>query len=252
MTGFLLNLHQKTDSILNLILPHRCLICGATGVEDSQLCPSCWGQISFLQPPWCQCCGWPFPYDMPDTTLCGYCARNLPPFTTARAVMTYDENSRPLLLKLKHGDGTYLAPTLSAWMARIGKDILDNTDMIIPVPLHWRRLLVRRYNQAALLAKVIAETTHIPMVLRVLRRRRATPSQGHYSREQRHLNVRHAFHIPSKYHTTLACKRIVLVDDVFTTGATVTECAKTLLSAGASRVDVLILARVIRPLAIHF
>jgi ComF family protein len=159
-------------------------------------------------------------------------------------VLRYDKHSRPLVLALKHGDRTHLARALGRWMRRAGGDILDGVDLIVPVPLHWTRLFARRYNQAGLLAHAIHAAGGPPVAPDWLIRRRRTPSQGRLGALARARNVRGAFALrPGR---SVKGKRLVIVDDVLTTGATVEECARVLRRGGAEYVGVLTLARALR------
>jgi ComF family protein len=156
--------------------------------------------------------------------------------------MLYDDGSRKLVLGFKHGDRTYAAGALAAWMHRAADEFISAADFLVPVPLHRWRLFKRRYNQSSLLAHALGRLAGKPVLPHLLRRIRATPSQGHRKRKERQENVRGAFAITG--HEQIAGKNIVLVDDVLTTGATVEECSRVLLDAGAARVDVLVLSRV--------
>jgi ComF family protein len=169
-------------------------------------------------------------------------------FVQCRSAVAYQEGSRPLILKFKQGDGTYLAPGLANLMLRAGQDILSHTDLLIPVPLHWKRLFMRQYNQATLLSSQLSRLTKIPTCTNILKRHRSTPKQGRQSRKERYANVRGAFTIPLGMESFLEGKRLTLIDDVYTTGATLTECARILLNGGAKEVRVLTLARVITSL----
>jgi len=151
-------------------------------------------------------------------------------------------------LKLKQGDGTYLAPGLSRLMMRVGQDILSQTDFLIPVPLHWKRLFSRQYNQATLLSHEITYETNIPTRTDLIKRHHSTKKQGHQTRKERYANIKNAFAIPFGKASQIKGKRVTLIDDVFTTGATLSECARILLEGGAKEVRVLTLARVIMPL----
>lgn len=233
---------------LDLVLPPRCFGCGDITSEHHVLCPNCWKNCSFLSSPWCALCGWPFPYEMPDQALCPSCYRLPPLFVQCRSALAYHEGTRGFILKLKQGDGTYLAPGLSRLMMRVGKDILSQTDLLIPVPLHWSRLFLRQYNQATLLSNQITHQTSIPTRTDLIKRHRSTPKQGHQNRKERYANVRGAFTVPFNKTSFLKGKRLTLIDDVFTTGATLNECARILLNGGAKEVRVLTLARVITPL----
>ncbi|HEX9790784.1 MAG TPA: ComF family protein [Kiloniellales bacterium] len=231
---------------LNSLLPPRCLACGDTVEQPGALCAACWRGLDFLGPPLCAVCGLPFAFDMGPAAVCGACAGEKPAYDRARSVLRYDDGSRGLILGFKHADRTEGAPAYGAWLARAGAELLADTELIVPVPLHWRRLFTRRYNQAALLAQALGRQARLPVAPDVLRRRRHTPSQGHLSAEARARNVAGAFAVaPAKRHL-VADRRVLLVDDVLTTGATAAACAATLRRAGVAAVDVLVLARVIR------
>ena len=217
-------------AVVDGVLPPRCLACGEIVEEPHALCSRCWGGITFFAPPWCVLCGLPFPHPMGEDALCGGCARERPAWDQARAVLRYDKNSRRLVLGLKHGDRTHIAAAFGRWMHRNGGEVLAGADLLVPVPLHWTRLFQRRYNQAALLAQLV--------------RRRRTPMQGHLGPAARERNVRGAFAMRGR--RSVVGKRVVIVDDVLTTGATVAECARVLKRAGATSVGVLTLARALR------
>ncbi|HTC19093.1 MAG TPA: ComF family protein [Stellaceae bacterium] len=240
-----LDFRRLGGALLDLLLPPRCLRCGEAVSEQGALCAECWHKISFIGTACCDCCGLPFDLDLGQDTLCALCARDKPPFSRARSAMRYDEESRPLVLAFKHGDKLQLAPALGRFMRRAGASLLAETDVIVPVPLHWTRLFARRYNQAAVLAHAVGKASGIPVGADWLQRRRATPSQGRQSRTERRRNVAGAFAV--KHGRKVENLRVLLIDDVLTTGATVAECAMVLLKAGAMRVDVLTLARTSRP-----
>ena len=234
---------------LGAVLPPRCLACGEIVDLQGTLCPGCWTKLSFLQAPWCMCCGLPFEFDAGYGALCGTCSRQAPVFDRARSVLAYDDGSRPLLLAFKHGDATHAAATYGGWMRRAAAELLPESDLVAPVPLHRLRLLRRKYNQAGLLALALAKSAGLPAVPDLLVRRRATRSQGSLGRSARVRNVRGAFAVRPSRSPMVAGRRFLLVDDVFTTGATVEECARVLKRAGASTVMVVTLARVLRPAA---
>jgi ComF family protein len=237
-------LRQLVDSVL----PPRCLNCQAIVDGDSALCSDCWPMFDFLAPPVCESCGFPFEYDPgPRDAVCGACLAHPPHFDRARSVLVYGDHSRKLILDFKHGDRTWPAPAFGRWLARAAADLVEEADLAAPVPLHRSRLYARRYNQASLLALALGSETGLRVVPELLARHRPTPSQGRMSPGARRRNVRGAFRIRHGFAAEVAGQRILLVDDVFTTGATVGECARTLKKAGAAAVDVLTLARVVRP-----
>jgi ComF family protein len=160
--------------------------------------------------------------------------------------MIYNEASRDLILSFKHGDRTHAAAAYGKWLHRTGLQLVEENDLLLPVPLHWSRLFHRRYNQAALLAVEIARFCQMPVETNLLLRPKKTASQGHKTPNQRYNNLRGAFSVPVHAEIKLKARRVLLVDDVFTTGATVSACSKTLLQAGVKSVDVLTLARVVR------
>ena len=246
---------------LDALLPPQCLSCAELVSEPGALCAACWARLRFIATPLCRICGWPFETDptMGDSTaaedinaappadlVCGACLREPPSYDRARSVLAYDEASRGLILGFKHADRTHAAPAFARWLARAGGELLITADVIVPVPLHWSRLLARRYNQAALLGIGLAKLTGKTSVPDLLIRRRRTPSQGHLSRSERLRNVAGAFAVRPSRLAQLRGRRILLVDDVLTTGATVSACAGVLRRAGAASIDVLTLARVVR------
>lgn len=237
-------LRRLWDGFLDLLLPPRCLSCGVTVPALGTLCVGCWREITFLGAPCCACCGYPFDFDLGANGLCGACAAQTPAFDRARAAMRYDDASRQLVLALKHGNRLHLAPTLAQWMRRAGAELLAEADLLVPVPLHWTRLFARRYNQAAVLALALAKSGGLAVSADCLIRRRRTPSQGRKNASARRRNVAGAFVL--RRAGEVRGKRVVLVDDVLTTGATVEECARVLKRAGAAKVDVLALARAVR------
>ena len=230
-------------AVVDAVLPPRCLACGGTVDETDALCGPCWTAMSFFAPPWCAVCGLPFPHPIGEGAICADCARERASWNRARAAMRYDKHSRRLVLGLKH-DGTHLAHAFGIWMRRAGAELLDGADFVVPVPLHWTRLFARRYNQAGLLAHAIHAAGGPPVAPDWLVRQRRTPSQGRLGPLARARNVRGAFAL--RPGCEVAGKRLVLVDDVLTTGATVEECARVLRREGAAFVGVLTLARALR------
>jgi ComF family protein len=233
--------------LLDLVLPPRCLGCGVMVEAQGRLCAECWRRLGFLAPPLCRLCGYPLPHALPEAPLCPQCASEPPVYDRARAALRYDDGSRGLILAFKHADRTDTAPAFGAWLARAGAELLADADLLAPVPLHRLRLLRRGYNQAAVLARFLARETGLPMLPQLLLRCRATRSQQGLSGQARLDNVTGgAFRVAHRHRARLAEARVVLIDDVMTTGATIGSCARVLKRAGAARVDVLTLARVVR------
>ncbi|MCR6632957.1 MAG: ComF family protein [Magnetospirillum sp.] len=233
--------------VLDAVLPPLCLSCGAVVAEPGTLCPDCWGRMGFLGAPHCFACGHPFDFDAgaAEQALCAPCLDKPPPWRRARAVLRYDEHSKPLILRFKHADRLEGAPAFARWLARAGAELLAEADLIVPVPLHRWRLLARRYNQAAVLALALGRLSGVAVAPYALVRARRTPVQGHLDREQRRRNVKGAFVLPERRRALVQGRRVLLVDDVLTTGATVDECSRVLLEGGAASVDVLTLGRVV-------
>ncbi len=230
--------------LLDLILPPRPLNEGAGSVQTLGLTAEAWGRISFVEAPCCDACGAPFAYDQGQGALCPACHARRPAFDRGRAACLYDEASRDLILKLKHADRSDLAGLFARWIARSASDVLGDADAVVPVPLHRLRLLRRRYNQAAEIARRLSAQTSVAYFPDALVRVRATRGQGGQSAAGRRRNVAGAFRVPTGWRRRVEGRRLVLIDDVLTTGATLEGCARALKSAGAASVDVAVIARV--------
>lgn len=238
-------------SLLDLLLPPQCIGCDSVVEDLGTLCVDCWQAVTFIGRPHCAACGLPFEFDDAsgsEQSLCGACIRQPPVFERARAAFAYDDHSRHLILAFKHGDRTDHAPAFARWLERTGAELLQQADIIAPVPLHWTRLFARRYNQAALLALALHKRTGIALAADLLTRTRRTPSQGKLGPSARRRNVSGAFRLTEKYSAAIKNKRVLIVDDVMTSGATATAASRALLKGGAAAVDVLTLSRVVRPL----
>ncbi len=203
-----------------------------------------WERIRFIDGPVCDGCGAPFAYDLGPGALCPACLARPRGLDRARAACVYDEHSRDLILKLKHADRTDLAPLFARWLSRAATELLAETDALCPVPLHPRRLLARRYNQAAEIARPLARLVRVAYRPDALVRTRSTLTQGGKSGRGRRLNVQGAFLVPERARAQVAGRRILLIDDVLTTGATAEACAKALKAAGAAHVALAVVARV--------
>ena len=233
---------------LDLVFKPHCLSCRNSHTEGVGLCSNCWGRLNFLGPPECLRCGIPFELLDPSSfdlqeLLCGSCVRKPPIFQHHRSILTYDEASKKLILPFKHSDCTDLAPLFGSWLSRRLSDLPDRPELIIPVPLHPIRLLQRRYNQTALLSVQLSRATGIPNCPLTLVRIRNTASQGAIKTGSRYRNVRDAFSV--RRTEKIVNKHVLLLDDVYTTGATLNECSSTLLSQGAASISALTIAKVV-------
>ena len=229
---------------LDIALPTLCVACREP-VDGEGVCAECWAKLSFIAPPFCPRLGIPFVYDPGPGLLSMEAIANPPAYARARAAVRYDDVARTLVHALKYQDRTDLAPAMGRWMARAGRELLEGADALVPVPLHWRRGWSRRYNQSGALARVIERQTGVKLASEALRRVRPTQQQIGLSRSERASNVQGAFKVASDRKADIAGRRLVLVDDVLTSGATVDACARALLRAKAASVDVLVFARVV-------
>lgn len=229
---------------LDVALPPLCPTCRDV-VTDKGVCPRCWSKLSFIAPPYCPRLGIPFVYDPGPGILSMQAIAHPPAYQRARAAVRFDETARALVHAFKYNDRLDLAPMIGDWMARAGRELLDGADALVPVPLHWRRLWTRRFNQSAALAERIAQGSGVAVAHHALKRVKATAQQVGLSRNDRASNVQGAFRVPPDAKADVAERRLVLVDDVLTSGATCDACARALLRGGAAQVDVLTFARVV-------
>lgn len=227
------------------LFPPVCHGCDAIMTEPGTLCPSCWASVRFLEKPWCAVTGAPFAHDLGDGIVSAEAIAHPPDFDRARSAVVHDGVARRMAQALKYNDRADLAPAMARWMMRAGSELIGEAGAIVAVPLHRRRFLARRYNQSAELARALARLTGLPLLTGVVERKRATPRQVGLTRAERDANVRGAFAAPKEAALALSGKRILLVDDVFTTGATVSAVARALKRRGASAVDVLTFSRVL-------
>jgi ComF family protein len=229
---------------LDIALPTLCVSCREP-VDGEGVCAECWAKLAFIEPPYCPRLGIPFVYDPGPELLSMEAIANPPAYQRARAAVRYDDVARTLVHALKYHDRTDLAPTMGRWMARAGRELLSEADVLVPVPLHWRRGWSRRYNQSGALAQAIGRQSGVKVAAEALRRVRPTEQQIGLSRAQRASNVQGAFKVAAERMADIQGRRVVLVDDVLTSGATSDTCARALLRAKAAQVDVLVFARVV-------
>src|SRR5579863_9680826 len=231
---------------LDLALPQLCAACREP-VKGMGLCPACWSKLSFITRPYCERLGIPFVYDPGPGILSMEAIADPPAYNRARAAVRFDEISRALVHALKYGDRLDLAPMMGRWVGNAGRELLAEADALVPVPLHWRRLWARRFNQSAMLAAAVSAESGVPVATGLVKRIKPTAQQVGLSRTERAANVQGAFRVPPEARGQVAGRRLILVDDVLTSGATVDGCARALLRAGAANVDILIFARVAEP-----
>lgn len=235
------------QSVLRLIYPPHCIACPEPVQEAHGLCPACWRDTPFISGLVCDQCGVPLPGEddgRGPAPICDDCLTIARPWDRGRAVMLYRDRGRKLVLALKHGDRLDLARPAGRWLARTAAPLLNDRTLIAPIPLHWTRLVRRRFNQAAVLAQALAAETGHPCRPDLLLRRRRTPSQDGRNRDGRFRNLDSAITVHPRGAGYLPGRRVLLVDDVMTSGATLAAAADACLAAGAEGVDIVTLARV--------
>lgn len=238
------------SGLANVAVPPQCLICGALAAEAGACCAQCWCKLRFIAKPYCAISGKPFEYDAGEGALSPEVLAAPPPYERARAALIYDGASKVLVTRLKYGDRLDLAPWMAQWMVRAGRELLEPGVVVVPVPLHGMRRLGRRYNQSAELARHITRACGLDYRPEFLQRIRKTRQQVGLTANQRARNVAGAFRVPAAQKAGVAGSKLVLIDDVFTSGATASAACRALKRAGAARVDVLTFARV-EPTAIE-
>ena len=242
-------LQNAAQQVLDIVYPPSCIACLAAVQQSAALCTACWTAMPFIERPFCERLGTPFAQDLGAGLISPEAIAHPPVYGRARAVARFEDGpARQLVHRLKYGDRAELAAPMGRWMARAGAELLAGADLIVPVPLHRRRLFQRRFNQAAALAQTISALSGVPADPLVLRRVRPTPPQVGLTRAQRADNVQGAFRVAAEDRPRLHGRTIALVDDVMTSGATANAAARVLLRSGAAAVDVVVFARVVRGL----
>jgi ComF family protein len=235
------------NAVADLIWPPRSPLSGRPVSASGELDAQDWSAVTFLDKPWCKRCGVPFAYPAFEDVECPACLARAPAFSKARSAFVYDAVSRPLVLSLKHAGRTDALAAYGRWMARAGAELLRDADGLIPVPLHSGRLRKRRFNQSLLLAKAVSKASGVRLEPHILARIRDTSTQGGLSAKGRARNVAGAFKVRRGRDDRVQGRRLVIIDDVHTTGATLSACARALKRAGAEDVTAITLARVVKP-----
>lgn len=232
--------------LLDVLLPPQCLTCDAPVRDPGGFCQRCFAEVQFITDPCCTACGVAFSHagEGGRYMTCAVCSDHPPLWRQARAALCYDARSKKIVLALKHGDRPEMATALGAMMARAGTALLGDADLLVPVPLHPSRLRARRYNQSALLARAVGRISSTAVAIDALVRLRPTQPLADFSAERRQAMVAGAFGVRRGRAEHLRGRRVVLIDDVLTSGATATACTRTLLAAGAASVDLLVAMRV--------
>lgn len=231
---------------VDFALPPRCPSCGTIVGDDGSFCEQCWSSLRFLGGgPCCAGCGLPFALDRGPDALCGNCLAERPAYDGVRAAVVYGDVARTLILKLKHGRRIGMARVIGRHLARLASAEAEAEAILVPVPLHRWRIWRRGFNQSALLARDVAKRTGLGLRLDLIERRKATPMLGGLGRAARARTLRGAFTVPFESKASLKGRTVLLVDDVYTSGATAGACARALKRAGAERVVVLCWARVL-------
>jgi ComF family protein len=233
-------------ALADALFPPSCAGCGRRTARHGALCAACWPQVKFIEKPYCAVLGTPFSAFLGEGALSAKAIADPPPFARARAAVAYEGVARRFVLDLKFRDRQDQAAWMAGWMIRAAPDLVADADLVVPVPLHWRRFLARRFNQSAVLAKAVSEASGKGFAPEALQRRRSTGTQRGLTSRDREANVARAFAVPEAERMRLAGRRVLLIDDVITTGATLSACARALKKAGVAEVDCLAFAMVLK------
>ncbi len=234
---------DSLGKIINLILPPRCIATDEIVGEQGSISPKYWPLLNFSEKPLCEICGQIFEFHIEDGMTCATCIDKKPHFDMARSALIYDDFSSKMILKFKHGDKQHASISFAKWMLRAGSEFINSGDIIAPVPLHRFRLFKRKFNQSGILASEIAKYIEAKPVLDLIIRQKHTPPQKGLNAEKRRKNVARAFIINPKYKDLIKGKNIIIIDDVYTSGATLNECSKLLKTGKADKIFCLTIAQ---------
>ncbi len=233
------------QALLHVVYPPQCLSCNALVATDFGLCGACWRETPFISGLVCDLCGIPLAgEDSGKPEHCDDCLQIARPWSRGRAALIYKDNARRLVLALKHGDRIDLAGPTAKWLAAAARPILEQDMLVAPVPLHWLRMLKRRYNQSALMSSALARIAGLEHCPDLLQRKRHTPTQEGRNREGRFANLADALSLHPRRANRVAGRHVLLIDDVMTSGATLSAAAEACIAGGAVGISILVLARV--------
>ena len=235
---------RQLQRVLSMVYPDQCALCETRVEQQGGLCAACWSETPFLSGLVCHSCGVSLPGMDTEGVFCDDCLVTPRPWEAGRAAMAYRDAGRRIVLALKHSDRLDLAPACAGWMARAGAPVLQDDTLLVPIPIHWSRLLRRRYNQSVTLSRALGRKTGLDVMPEALLRNRRTLVQDGMTVEERFTNLRNAITPNPKVSDRLRGRRICLIDDVMTSGATLSVAAEALYDAGAGQVCTLVLARV--------
>ena len=228
------------------IYPPSCTGCGKQTAEPGALCGACWNSIKFISKPYCAIYGTPFSTELGDGIISARAIADPPLYARSRAAVSYQGLALRFVHGLKFQDRQDNAGWMAQWMARAAPDLIEDADVIVPVPLHWQRMVSRRFNQSALLAQKLATGSKVEFAPLALKRIKPTITQRGLTAKERDANVKRAFIVPENQTIHIQGRRVLLVDDVITTGSTINAATKALLKAGAREVDILAFAMVLK------
>ncbi|WP_337269260.1 ComF family protein [Oryzifoliimicrobium ureilyticus] len=236
---------RPVRAFIDLLYPPVCADCGVTMGGHAGLCPACWGAVRFIERPFCEILGEPFSHDLGSGIVSAAAIANPPPFDRLRSAVIHDKAGRALVHALKYRDRTDLAPMMARWMMRAADGTTQDCDVIVPVPLHRTRLFTRKFNQAAELARHVSHLSGKPLLPDTLIRIKRTARQVGLGAKAREDNVRGAFAVRSEFQNEIFGRKVLLIDDVYTTGATTAAAARALRKSGAAHIGVLTFARAV-------